>query len=434
MNVFISHISEEANEAKALKAGLEAAIPGITVFVSSSDIVLGDTWLVELLKQLDSTQIVLTLCSPGSVRQPWINFENGIGYAKKAMVIPICYKGLTTDRLPDPLAILQTFELTKAAACRNLVLLIASNLKLTVADNFDSAGMLAAINQAMQVKGPLNKDTIGVVLSHRQDEWRIGRNSIFNLPDSLPDDMRNIWKITGIKDERSLNSQDLYQCAGLILAMPWRVTLHQETINALVEWVYSGGRLLLLGFELGDRHHESNLAELSHRFGIDPTSGDIVGPRVIKTDTTATPVSIPKPYGEAVVFKPDLSPEHRFNLGMTEISLRNVQTVRVDPGGKEWIHVGDNASYRPRQDSVQYNNGVMATPGLNMVEQIGLSSWLPVAVEAPKGLCGKGGVNMIGTWDLMGNAAFFDGPNLDLLTRLLDWLSHKEVNRGQVHP
>lgn len=427
MDVFISHITEEADEAKSLKESLEGAIPGINIFVSSTDLVLGDTWLVEILKHLDSAKIMLTLCSPGSVRQPWINFESGIGYAKKARVIPICYKGLSTEQLPDPLAILQTFELTRPASCRNLVLFLSDYLKKTVADNFEPSNMLASINQAIQKKGPLNIDTIGVVLSHRQDQWEKNRNSVFTLPGSLPVDLRDNWKIKSIDDERTFTSNELFQYGGLILAMPWHAKIQQETINALVEWVYSGGRLLLLGFELGDRHHDSNLAELSHRFGIDPASGDIVGPRVYQTGAIQGKLSMPKPYGELLTFEPDLSPEHPFNAGLPEIRLRNVQTVRVDPGGMEWIHVGQNCTYRPRPDSVQYNDGIMATPGINMVEQNEFSSWLPIAVEAPQGLCGKGGVNMIGTWDLIGDGKTFDGPNKDLLIRLLDWLSHKET-------
>ncbi len=429
MDLFISHITEEANEAKALKEGIEAALPGIKVFVSSADLVLGDTWLVEILKHLDTANIILTLCSPGSVRQPWINFENGIGYAKNARVIPVCYKGLSTDQLPDPLAIFQTFELIRPAACRNLVLLLATYLNLTVADNFDPVSMFASINQAIEIKGPLNEDTIGVVKTHRQDQWEKNRNSVFNLPNSLPPEFRDIWNITNVEDERMFITKDLFQYSGLILALPWHFKICQETINALVEWVYSGGRLLLLGFELGDRHHDSNLAELSHRFGIDPTSGDIVGPRIYQANNTNGSVSIPKPYGEPLNFIPLNSPPHPFTESIPLVTLRNVQTIRVDPGGREWIHVGENSAYRPRHDSVQYNDGIMATPGVNMVEQNDFSSWLPVAVEAPQGLCGKGGVNMIGTWDLIGEGLFFEGGNLELMKHILDWLSHKEAKK-----
>jgi hypothetical protein len=53
------------------------------------------------------------------------------------------------------------------------------------------------------------------------------------------------------------------------------------------------------------------------------------------------------------------------------------------------------------------------------------ASWLPVATEAPQGLCGAGGVQMIGTWDLIGRKQAFGGDNLTFVGRLLDWLSRK---------
>ena len=48
------------------------------------------------------------------------------------------------------------------------------------------------------------------------------------------------------------------------------------------------------------------------------------------------------------------------------------------------------------------------------------ANWVPVAVEAPKGLCGMGGVHMIGTWDLMGRHQPLGDDNVALLTRLFE--------------
>jgi hypothetical protein len=57
-----------------------------------------------------------------------------------------------------------------------------------------------------------------------------------------------------------------------------------------------------------------------------------------------------------------------------------------------------------------------------------LAGWLPVAAEAPRGLCGKGEVQAIGTWDLIGRDEPFDRrDNLVLLGRLFEWLSGREV-------
>jgi hypothetical protein len=168
--------------------------------------------------------------------------------------------------------------------------------------------------------------------------------------------------------------------------------MEAETISAIVEWVKSGGRLLLLGFELGDRHHNGNLAELSHHFGIDPAS-DIVGPREYGDR---------KPYNVTVDFSPSEADEHPFTKRLTSIRLTNVQTVRVDPGGIEWLQVGSNIVYRPRRDSVRYHGGTMTAPGGAAFESRSDVGWMPIAVEAPHGLCGAGSVHMIGSWDLLG--------------------------------
>jgi hypothetical protein len=53
------------------------------------------------------------------------------------------------------------------------------------------------------------------------------------------------------------------------------------------------------------------------------------------------------------------------------------------------------------------------------------AGWMSLAVQAPEGLCGAGSVHMIGTWDFLGRDLAFEGDNLTLLARLLDWLSRK---------
>jgi hypothetical protein len=70
---------------------------------------------------------------------------------------------------------------------------------------------------------------------------------------------------------------------GLVVGNPWRTKITREAISVVVEWVRAGGRLLLLGFELGDRHHGGNLAELSRFFGIDPRSDIAAISRLVTT-------------------------------------------------------------------------------------------------------------------------------------------------------
>ena len=226
---------------------------------------------------------------------------------------------------------------------------------------------------------------------------------------------RGNWTLRPLDDQRVFLSPDLHKFSGLIVANPWRAAMEPETIAAIVEWVRAGGRLLLLGFELGDRHHDGNLAELSHHFGIDP-AGDIVGPPEF---------GALKPYEAPVDFDPADADSHPLTDGLTTIRLASVQTLQALPGGTEWLRVGHNIVYRPRRDSVRYRDGTMTAPAGTAFDMNDKASWLPVATEAPQGLCGAGGVQMIGTWDLIGRKQAFGGDNLTFVGRLLDWLSRK---------
>jgi hypothetical protein len=411
MRVFLSHISEEAVEARAFKKVLELALPGSEVFVSAADIHLGNAWLQEIDHALRDADAVVALCSPNSVRRPWLNFESGTGWTRHLPVIPVCHNGMRKDRLPDPLHIFQAIEITDADSCRELVSQLATILRLTPATNFDPASFF----QALRAENALRTNEVGIVLCHQQQKWESGERSVFFLASSLPSRLRGHWRFRALTDERVFQSQDLHKLSGLIFANPWRARIEPETITATVEWVRKGGRLLLLGFELGDRHHGGNLGELSHHFGIDP-AGDIVGPQGYGDR---------KPYDQAIDFMPSKADRHPFTEGLRAVRGTNVQTVRVDPGGTEWLRVGDNVVYRPSRDSVRYHDGTMTTPGGAAFDVNLQAGWLAVAVEAPKGLCGAGSVHMIGTWDLMGRAQPFGDENLTLVTRLLDWLSHK---------
>ena len=411
MRIFLSHISEEASEARALKKTLESALPGLEVFVSATDIHLGDAWLKEIDTAMSQAKAVLALCSPTSVRRPWLNFESGGGWAKRLPVIIVCHHGLRKDRLPDPMNIFQSLELADPESCRHLVEELATKFDLHPADNFNPNLMF----REFKIELPPRSAEVGIILSHRQNKWDGGVQSLFSITHTLPAGLKDDWSFRAINDERAFQSTNLHRLSGLIFASPWRARLEPETISATVEWVKMGGRLLLLGFELGDRHHDANLAELSHHFGIDPEA-DIVGP---------PGYGYRKPYDVPVDFDATKGDPHPFTEGLTTIRLANVQTVRVAPGGVEWLHVGDNLAYRPERTSVRYREGTMTTPGGADFKPNLQSGWLSVAVQAPKGLCGTGGVQMIGTWDLLGRNLPFGVDNTKLVTRLFDWLSGK---------
>jgi len=409
MNLFLSHISGESSEARALKTSLESALPGLEVFVSAVDIHIGQQWMDEINKAMKKAKAILVLCSPQSIRRPWINFESGSGWARKMPVIPMCFKGLTKEQLPDPLRIFQGIELRDDDSFSNLVKLLSLKLNIKIAGDFKPEKIV----ESLETKPVSRTSEIGIVLTHRQKEWETSGQTLFNLFSKKPAEISGDWKLNPISNKNIFLSEELNKLSGLIFASPWKSKLEPEIIAATVEWVKKGGRLLLLGFELGDRHHEANLAELSHHFGISPAI-DIVGPPDFGQG---------KPYNTIIDFEPSVAEQHPFTINLNKIQLTNVQPLRVEPGGTEWLRVGRNMVYQPKRESVEYYNGVMTAPGGNAFNINKNGGWLAVAVEAPEGLCGRGGVQMVGTWDLLGRKKPFVSENYILVTRILDCLA-----------
>ncbi len=359
MKLFLSHIAEEADIARALKEHLERALD-VDVFVSGTDVPLGASWVAWLNEAMTGAERVLVLCSPLSFHQPWILFESGGGWGKSGKVITLCHAGLSKSELTLPLSSFQGLDLDSVAACRSLVSDLARQLDVQIKPEFDANAMFDAIAP----RPPQRTKIIGIDLAHGQSRWQ--RGSIFDRP--------ALWTLRSRDD---FSSRDFHELGGLVVGMPFNTLMDADTTSAIERWVHAGGHLLLLGFELGDRHHGGNLHELSRRFGIHPNA-DIVGP----PDFSGT-----KPYGTPV----------QFDYG-DGLALINVQTLSVEPGGWPLIRVGKNHVFRPTSASVDYREGRLVQPRGAEFDRDKNAGSAAVAVEAPRGLCGDGAMMAVGTW------------------------------------
>jgi hypothetical protein len=131
--IFVSHISEEAELAKALKSHLANAFgKSVDIFVSSDgeSIKAGGRWLDELEKALKCAQIEIVLCSPESVKKQWVNFEAGAGWIRGIKIIPVCHSGMKPDQLPLPLNMLESLEASQVEGLRRLYYSIATQLNI----------------------------------------------------------------------------------------------------------------------------------------------------------------------------------------------------------------------------------------------------------------------------------------------------------------
>lgn len=255
-----------------------------------------------------------------------------------------------------------------------------------------------------------------VDLSHGQTGWE--SRSVFAVA-ATEDRIRLLREfadlpdveLATITDPRQISARNLQPWRGLILGIPWKAQLSNETIAAIKTWVDSGGRLLLLGFELGDRHHEANLNALAHLFGIHFNT-DIVAPR--GWGDQAGPA---KPYGALTTFAV-ASATRPLLEGISALSLRNVQSLNVEPGSVTLLSTGQNEVGRLR--GARYQNGQLA---IGNQEYDFAAVDAPVAALAAPGLAGRGAVLAIGTWELLDRHTESPADNRRFVKNIVMWLA-----------
>lgn len=416
MRVFVSHAAEEAHVAAELRRHLEAAVPGVDAFVSSEGIEAGERWLAALEGQIKDAAMMIILCSRRSIDRPWVNFEGGAGFGRAVKVVPLCHGGLRGSELPFPLKMFEYIDVAVRGDIDKLLRMVARRAGVDVVADVDVDAVVASLAPEPPVRG----QDIGVVLAYGQDGWDRWGVSIFDLPQSIAPSDENRWTFRRIERTDDLFMVDLNELSGIVLGAPWHSRMPSRAVDAVVDWVTAGGRLLLLGFEYGDRHHEGNMNEVASRFGIQ-FSTDIVGP----PGTSKT-----KPYNKEVQIDPACAEPHDLTANLGPVVLTNVQTLRVEPGAKSWLRVGDNIVCVPKADTVRYDDGMLSQAGSNAVE-CSDQSRLPVAAEVHHQMTGRGAVQAIGTWQLLGPKGRLSANvnNAKLLERLLDWLARTEPSK-----
>ncbi len=115
MKLFLSYFNTEEPEAEDIKDHLQAAFgkDKIEIFMASSweSLAPGDAWEAKLVEAIESAAGLLVLMSVDALGRPWLNFEIGVAWAKKARILFLCHKGLTPVGLPRPYSSLQAVDL-----------------------------------------------------------------------------------------------------------------------------------------------------------------------------------------------------------------------------------------------------------------------------------------------------------------------------------
>ena len=258
---FISHVTSEAPVATTIAGWLKAE--GATAFVASDDIAKGDLWLKSLNDALASADIVLVLASRRSLDRNWVWFEAGSAWANSSRrCIPVCFeKQLRKDQLPPPLASLQAIDIATDDGMEGLFEL--ASVKLSTEDaRSKSVELKAAVARASlvnprtaRVLDPPSRAGVLIDTSHRQAAWPWGDLAPTLLAD--PDTVRSAFEIADdiaigqIEHPDQIWRHDLAQWQGLVLTIPNHVRFGPHVVQEVEGWVRAGGRLLLLGYELG---------------------------------------------------------------------------------------------------------------------------------------------------------------------------------------
>ncbi len=420
-NVFISHIHEEAPLAASIERVLEGALAGSNVFASGEDVAAGQQWLQEVDAAMGRADVVVVLCSARSCARPWVNFEAGGGWGKSVQVVPVCHSDMTVSDLPFPLSAFQSYQLSTADDLRQLVDALGGDASAAgVAGWADVEAAFAAIDYVPPAVRPLpppsSERSVLLDLSHGQAEWpQRRRGTLFSWPGTGVDDLTGDpdVEVRPIDSPDQLRAADMAAWTGLVVALPFHTRMGEGAITQIVEWVRAGGRLALLGFELGDLHHGGNLNDLASRFAL-RFSGDIVAP--------ADWVGQAKPYGADVTFRPGAAAaESPLWDGVDSVTWRNVQTIAREPGTRPLAGVGDNAVAVPTPDSIGFAGGTLTMPAPQF-DFDPASGSAAVVAEATPHLTDDGRVLAVGTWDLLPEGVGSPG-NRRFAANLLRWMT-----------
>jgi len=131
-DIFISHIHEDLLAALGVNAFLRAKLPRDTgIFLSSSQLQIGDEWLERIRRALRDARIIIALFSPQSITRPWVNFEaGGAWFSDDKILMPLCIGGIKPETLPKPYSNIQGADLTDGAAAGYIVSSIWRQLSL----------------------------------------------------------------------------------------------------------------------------------------------------------------------------------------------------------------------------------------------------------------------------------------------------------------
>ena len=114
-NLFMSYYSEDEADAEDIATHLENVFgtEDLKVFKASrpTSVLPGDAWQDKIIDTLAESDALLVLMTVNALSRPWVNFEIGVTWARKARILMFCDRGMTPAALPTPYNTLQAVDL-----------------------------------------------------------------------------------------------------------------------------------------------------------------------------------------------------------------------------------------------------------------------------------------------------------------------------------
>ena len=111
----MSYYSEEEADAEDIATHLESVFQsaGLEVFMASrpESVRPGDVWQDKVIDALSDADVLLVLMTFNALSRPWINFEIGVAWARRARILIFCNGGMTPAGLPTPYNTLQAVDI-----------------------------------------------------------------------------------------------------------------------------------------------------------------------------------------------------------------------------------------------------------------------------------------------------------------------------------
>lgn len=133
-DIFLSHWSAEKPLALLLADWITRVFPDrFTVFTSSdaAEIKVGDRWLDEVEKALQSAKLALVVASKGSLERHWVNFEAGFAWSRGIPVVFLCHSGLQPSLLPRPYSARQSLDVQEPGFPENFLKSLAQHFNIS---------------------------------------------------------------------------------------------------------------------------------------------------------------------------------------------------------------------------------------------------------------------------------------------------------------